>query len=170
MFDMLYAAGRIQLGRVRLIVAAAVAALLCAISPLHAQAFEPLLGAWSGGGEVSFGSNKNERIKCTAYNTGGGSDLRMVIRCAAPSYKIEIRSKLVKSGSSLTGEWEERTYNATGAASGRLGDGSVKLAITGGGFTGSMDVNFTAASQSIVIRATGIEMKSARINLSRSGG
>ncbi len=127
-----------------------------------------LLGTWSGWGQIVLKSGVAEKIKCNAYNTGGGNELRLVVRCASTSYKIEIRSRLEKKGSALSGEWEERTYNATGTASGKISANSVTLSITGGGFSGRMNVTYSPTRQTIGIQTDGIDMKSVDIGLSRS--
>ncbi|MCB1511000.1 MAG: hypothetical protein KDJ36_08855 [Hyphomicrobiaceae bacterium] len=153
-------------------VLAAGAGLLMAsagLSPAHSQQVSDLIGSFSGRGTIVFSGNKRERIKCNAYNTGGGEEFRLVIRCASTSYKIEIRSKLSRSGSQLSGTWEERTYNAEGQASGRISAGNVSLNVSGGGFTGRMTVSYSRGSQHVRISTKGIEMRSVEINMSRTG-
>ena len=151
---------------------AAIAITILEAIGTHANAagIETLLGTWSGTGSLVFKAGNSEKIKCNSYNTGGGDELRLVIRCASTSYKVEIRSKLKHSSGRLSGTWEERTYNAEGQANGNIGDRSLKLAITGGGFTGSMEVGFTARSQSVSVKTDGIDMKSLQISLTKSGG
>ena len=93
---------------------------LVPVSPVKADPgpFNTLLGSWGGSGEIRLDKGRKERIKCNAYYTGGGSDLGLAIRCQSDNYKIEIRSKLSYSGGRLSGNWEERTFNASGTASG----------------------------------------------------
>ena len=133
------------------------------------QDLSRLLGTWSGKGKIVFKADKAESIKCNAYNRGEGSELRPVIRCASPSYKIEIRSKLQKVGNKLSGIWEERTYNATGTATGRITSSTLSVAISGGGFRGEMDVSYTWSRQTVRITTEGFDMKSVDISLLRSG-
>ena len=96
-----------------------------------ASPFDTLLGSWGGTGEIRLDKGRKERIKCNAYYTGGGAQLGLAIRCQSESYKIEIRSKLSYSGGRLSGNWEERTFNATGTASGSASDSNIRLSITG---------------------------------------
>ena len=131
---------------------------------------ETLLGSWSGTGTLVFHSGNWEEIRCNSYNTGGGDELRLVIRCASVSYRVEIRSRLSRQAGRLSGTWEERTYNAEGQANGQIGDGTLILAITGGGFSGSMKVEFSARSQTVNIDTEGIDMKSLRLELTKSSG
>ena len=104
--------------------------------------FNTLFGSWGGTGELRLDKGRKERIKCSAYYTGGGSELGMAIRCQSDSYKIEIRSKLSYSGGRLSGNWEERTFNASGAASGTATPSSIRLSISGA-VSGSMNVTYT---------------------------
>ena len=110
---------------------------------------------------------KTERLKCNAYYTGGGSQLGMAIRCQSESSNVEIRSKLSQSGGRITGTWEERTYNATGNASGQASTGKISLSISGG-VSGTMLVSYSSSRQSVAISTQGIALKSVTIDLSRS--
>lgn len=129
--------------------------------------FDALLGSWGGSGEIRLDKGKMERIKCNAYYTGGGAELGLAIRCASDSYKIEIRSKLSYSGGRLSGNWEERTFNAQGNASGTATPSRISLAINGA-VTGTMVVSYTKSSQSVDIATQGVALKSVRITLARS--
>ena len=138
-------------------------------SSSDAQDIGGLLGSWAGRGKIVLKAGNKENIKCNAYNTGGGNELKLVVRCASTSYKIEIRSKLEKQGAALTGQWEERTYSATGTAKGTISASSVQLEISGGGFQGRMSVAYTKSHQTIKITTEGIDLKSVDIELARSG-
>lgn len=151
------------------LVVAALSGLACFPPSALGQGLGRLLGAWTGKGRVVFKAGKAESIKCNAYNRGENNELSLVIRCASTSYKIEIRSKLQRDGEKLSGNWEERTYNATGTATGRMTDSALSLSISGGGFTGKMNVSYTQTSQTIRITTDGIDMKSVDIDLARSG-
>ncbi len=128
--------------------------------------FDTLLGSWRGSGKILLDSGP-ERLSCNAYYTGGGSQLGLAIRCKSETSNVEIRSKLSLSGNRLTGNWEERTYNARGAASGTARQGRLAIRVTGS-VTGSMIVNYSRTSQSVSISTQGIALKSVSINLTRS--
>ncbi len=129
--------------------------------------FDSLLGTWTGSGKLVLQGGQWENIKCNAYYTGGGSELRLAVRCASASYKVEIRSKLTRVGDKISGTWEERTYNAAGSVSGRtLGD-RLRFSISNGGFSGSMSVSYGGPKQSVSISTTGINLKSVDMTLSR---
>ena len=132
-----------------------------------ASPFDTLLGSWGGTGEIHLDKGRTERIKCNAYYTGGGAQLGLAIRCQSDSYKIEIRSKLSYSGGRLSGNWEERTFNASGTATGSASDSAIRLSITGP-VTGSMNVNFTKSRQSVSITTRGTALQGVNITLGRS--
>jgi hypothetical protein len=132
-----------------------------------ANPFDLLLGSWRGTGYFRLQDGTQERILCNTYYTGGGSQLGMAIRCQSDVSKIEIRSKLSKSGNRITGTWEERTYNAEGTASGNATNDKINLQISGG-VTGSMLVSYTSSRQSVSISTQGIPLQSVSITLARS--
>ena len=62
-----------------------------------------------------------EALKCRAYYTpkDAGASVGLAIRCASPSNKIELRATLTSAGGRVSGNWEERTFNAMGDVSGQ---------------------------------------------------
>lgn len=147
---------------------AAVAIIAVPAGEAAAQgAVAPLIGSWSGSGRITYTDGSSEGIHCSAYYSGGGSDLSMAIQCKSDRNPIHIRSRLRISGSRATGSWEERTFNASGSASGNIGSSSMNLSVSGGGFTGSMAVSFSRSSHSVTINTQGIAMRRASISFSR---
>jgi hypothetical protein len=129
--------------------------------------FDTLIGSWRGSGQIELDQGRKERLKCNAYYTGGGSQLRMAILCQSESSNVQIRSALSESGGRITGTWEERTFNAEGNASGQVTGGKISLAIAGG-VTGTMIVTYTSSRQSVAISTQGVALKSVSIDLTRS--
>ena len=80
---------------------------------------------------------------------------------------MEIRSKLSLSGNRLSGNWEERTYNASGAASGTANPGRLNIRVSGT-VRGSMIVNYSKSSQSVSISTSGSALQGVSIRLTRS--
>lgn len=144
-------------------------ALLTAGPTAAETPFSILNGTWSGGGHVKFTSGDQEALRCKAYYTPkeSGSSMGLAIRCASQSNKIELRANLNYQGGRVTGNWEERTFNAAGDVTGQASTTKISLSIKGGGFTGSMSVGTTGSQQTVVIQTDGIGMKSVNINLSR---
>jgi hypothetical protein len=126
-------------------------------------------GSWSGTGQVHLEQGKSEQISCRAYyNTKAeGSDLALAVRCASTSYKIEMRAALSQQDGKVTGHWEERTFNAAGAVSGRATASSLTLAINGA-VTGTMSVTSGEAGQRIEIKTVGAGLAGVSISLARS--
>ncbi len=136
--------------------------------PAKAVQLEKLLGSWKGRGTAVFEGNKREAVRCNAYYTGGGERLKLAVRCASTSYKIEIRSKLETNGSLVNGTWEERTFNAAGETTGTINDDRLWLTVVGGGLKASMTVSYTGANQKVNIRTEGVHLQSVDIDLARN--
>jgi hypothetical protein len=131
--------------------------------------FGGLTGTWRGSAQVKLSSGSSENLKCAAYyNPKGDGELGLAIRCASAGNKIELRAQLALEGNRVTGQWEERTYNASGQVTGHGSDGRLILTIDGGAFKGSMAVRTTGSSQTVSIRTEGIALQGVSINLSRS--
>src|SRR5262249_38875278 len=120
-----------------------------------------LAGNWSGNGRITYTDGSSESITCSAYNTSSGNELKLAIQCKSDKNPIHLRSHLKVDGSKASGTWEERTFNATGNATGTVGDGTMALKVSGGGFEGSMHMNFSKAQHTVAIATEGIAMKKA---------
>jgi hypothetical protein len=141
--------------------------LIGSTSPGAAEpSFTPLLGSWGGSGTYKLQDGTSEKLKCDAYYTGSGSQLGIAVRCSGQTNKIEMRSKLSSSGSALSGNWEERTYNAEGTVTGKLSDTAISLSISGV-VTGTMKITFDKTRQSVAIETAGTPLKSVTVTLSR---
>lgn len=132
--------------------------------------FGAIGGAWHGSGHIVLEGGRKEDIRCNAYYTpkDGGSAMGLAIRCASPDYKIELRSQLSHDGRQVKGQWEERTFNATGEVTGRASREQIQLQISGGVFNGSMQVQTSGSSQTVSISATGSTLQGVSIRLQRS--
>jgi hypothetical protein len=127
-----------------------------------------LIGTWSGAGEAQLENGKTESMRCKGYYTGQGNDgLGIAIRCANASAKIDLRATLTFANGAVSGNWEERTYNAAGTVSGRSRPDKVDLAITGGGLSASMAVSINGGSQSVSIKTDGSGLKGVQISMTR---
>lgn len=139
-------------------------------TPASAQsAFNTLAGTWAGSGQIKLENGKTEALKCRAFYTqkDGGTGLGLAIRCASASNKIELRAALNQKSGQVDGSWEERTYNAMGTVTGKVSASRISMAITGGGFNGSMNVSISGGRHSVSIQTNGIALKSVSIDLSR---
>jgi hypothetical protein len=152
--------------------ATALACALFAFAAGPADATSPLAqldGTWSGSGRIDLTDGKSEDLKCTAYYTPkeGGAEVGVALRCASASNKVELRANLVSDGSRVSGSWEERTFNASGTVTGQASATQIKLAINGGGFSGSMAVTTTGKSQVISVLTAGLALKAVKVKLQR---
>jgi hypothetical protein len=130
--------------------------------------FEQLTGAWSGKGRVTFEGGNSETIACTAYYVGrdAGAGLGLAIRCASTSYKTEIRSTLHHANGRISGQWEERSFNAAGAASGVVSSERISLQFSGA-INGSMTIVLAGSKQSVSISTSGGGLTAVNIGFSR---
>ncbi len=126
-----------------------------------------LVGSWSGSGRINYADGTSEGISCSAYYTGGGRELTIAIQCRSERNPIHIRSRLQISGNRASGAWEERTFNASGTATGTIGANSISLNVSGGGFTGTMSVAVRQSSHNVTISTQGIAMSRATMALNR---
>jgi hypothetical protein len=130
--------------------------------------FDSLLGSWAGSGQIRYDDGQSEGIRCNAYYKGGGERLQLAIRCRSATTEVEIRGQLTAQGEKLTGTWEERTFNASGEARGRVAGGRMNLSVSGGGFSGSMSVTSAGRKQMVLISTDGIRMRSVNVTLGKS--
>ena len=133
------------------------------------QLFDSISGYWTGPGRIEFDEGASEALRCKAYyTTKDQSDrLGIVLRCASPSHKIELRAQLETHGSDLTGTWEERTFNASGTVTGQAKDQEISLSIDGGGFTATMQVVQDSGHQNVSITTQGVGFKKVSVALTR---
>jgi len=152
--------------RLRAITATAIIAAGSMLQPAAAapDAIGMLVGAWGGSGRINYTDGTSEGISCTAYYTGGARELTMAIQCRSDKNPIHIRSRLNVTAGRVSGSWEERTFNASGSASGSIGSSSLRLNVSGGGFTGTMAVAIRKSTHSVTVETQGVSMKRATMN------
>lgn len=131
--------------------------------------FAPLAGSWSGAGQIRLADGKTEALKCKAYYTDKdkGVQLNLALRCASASSKVDLRAALTSKAGQVSGNWEERQFNAAGDVTGQVTANKINLAISGGGLSGTMAVATTGASQTVSITTEGVAFKGVNIALSR---
>lgn len=131
--------------------------------------FASMAGSWKGPGRIEFDGGASEALVCRAYyrTAQQANQLSIVLRCASQSNKIELRAKVATEGPGLTGTWEERTFNASGTATGQAMDGKIALSVDGGGFTATMLVVQDSGQQSVFITAQGVAFKAVTVVLNR---
>lgn len=167
----MFRAPRLSNNRKLIAAAALIAATALSVEPSAAAAESPfgaLVGTWNGSGTAQFDGGKTESLRCKGYytNNGGASNLGLSIRCANASAKVELRANLVYANGTVSGNWEERTYNQSGTVSGKASTNKISLAITGG-IDGKMSVSIVGRQHSVVVSTGGPTLKGINISMSR---
>jgi len=134
-------------------------ALLCLPVGASAQqqgVFSRFAGDWSGEGTVKISAGR-ERIRCKAHYTvtPDGTSLEQTLRCASDSYKLEVRSKVIATGTTFAGKWNEVTRDTIGNLSGTVTSTGIRGKIDGIGFTADLVISTQANRQSVIIDPTG---------------
>jgi len=119
-----------------------------------AEAFRLLAGSWRGGGQIRLSDGSRERISCRGSYSLRGEALAIGIRCASPSYNIDMHSVLNGSGDRVWGHWEERNFSADGNVNGRSSGSHISLSLNGT-ISGSMSISVSGSSHSVNIAAGG---------------
>jgi len=135
-----------------------------AVSPLRA-----LAGSWAGGGVISMASGEQERLRCRAsYDVdGGGTALRLNLRCASDSYNFDLSSQIDYRSGAISGEWTESSRNASGTIEGRAAGDHIEAAATGPGFSANLSLTTRGSRQIVTIRPQGGDISAVSLELSR---
>jgi hypothetical protein len=130
--------------------------------------FKQLNGTWRGSGTLTLTGGDRERLSCRGYYNlkSGGSGLSIAILCSSPTYKVELRSSVHDSGGRVSGNWEERTFHATGGVSGRASGNRLNLSISGT-VSGSISITASGRSQSVNISTAGTGFTGVSLSLVR---
>ena len=142
--------------------------LLClaATASVAAGPFSAFHGTWSGRGNAIFNGGVREKLMCKGYYSGKDASLSLALRCASPSNKIDLRAKLNGAGSTVSGSWEERTFNASGAVTGSVADTRLNLKLDGG-ISGKLTVSLGDNSQLVSLNTDGSSLTGVHLKLTR---
>ena len=155
--------------------AAAVAGLLllCA-SPGGARSepgpFSALNGSWSGGGTIKKSNGASERIRCrSAFETAGGSNLSLRLRCASDSYNFDLTANVAYQGGTISGSFQEATRSVVGGISGHsTGEGrQVQAVAQAPGVTSNITLTTRGNHQSVSIMTPGAEVPEITVSLEK---
>ena len=145
------------------------ALVLMLLAPVaFATSFQDLAGTWRGSGRVHLLTGQSEALSCKAYFTSrdAGSGLGIALACASASNKIDLRATLVQTGETISGSWEERSFNSTGSVAGTLADDRIDLSIDGT-IKATMSITLEGKSQLISISTEGQGFRSVDLELER---
>ncbi|ACB95683.1 hypothetical protein [Beijerinckia indica] len=147
------------------------AGLSCSSAALAEGPFTNLAGYWGGEGTIKMNDGTSERIRCKgsyAVATGGGA-IEQKLRCASDSYKLEISSNVIASGTAISGSWTEATRNASGAITGTATPNLIHARVDGAGFSAGLAISTSGRKQSVTITPQGsTDIAGVSITLHRS--
>jgi hypothetical protein len=127
-----------------------------------------LAGSWRGSGKLTLPDGSTERLTCRGYYVlkSGGNGLSLAILCSSTNRSLEIRGLVQEGGRGVSGNWEERTFNASGQVSGSVSGQRLRLAISGS-VDGTIAVSLQGRSQSVRISAAGTGFREVTVSLVR---
>lgn len=130
--------------------------------------FKQLAGSWRGEGDLVLEDGTRERLSCRGYYVlkSEGSGLSIASLCSSPERKFELRSLVADSAGSVSGEWEERTFHATGKVSGSANATNMDLTFNGT-IEGTIAIAFNGKTHSVNVTAAGAGIKGISISLTR---
>jgi hypothetical protein len=164
-------AGR-QPKTIRFALLAATATLALAATPVafaqRGDGLAQFAGSWVGSGTISTVSG-SERIRCRVnYSLAGANSLHQDLRCASDSYNFQVASDIVDQGGAISGTWTEVTRGVSGNVSGRMGGGSIQVAVSGPAFSAGLSISTSGNRQSVSIRPSAGDIRDVSINLMKS--
>lgn len=139
--------------------------------PALANPFAELSGSWKGDGILEPLGGDAERVICRAKYDVLADTVTQTIICAGTDYKINAVSNLTYSDGTLTGSWNEKTYGASGGASGSVKGDTIYLRISGESFNARMSIDMSSDRHTVTITqfnaGNGEYRHVASLNLSR---
>ena len=119
-------------------------------------------------GDLVLEDGTREQLSCRGYYVlkSEGRGLSIASLCSSPKQKFELRSLVSESGGAISGQWEERTFHATGQVSGSSKGTTMNLAFSGT-IEGTIAISFTGKTHSVNVTAAGAGVKGISISLTR---
>lgn len=153
-------------------IAALVAVLGFSVSAASGQSgpFEPMAGAWFGGGRVILADGQVERIRCraTADVGDGGDSMRQHLRCASPSYNFDVQNRAAFHRGTITGNWDETTRNIGGRVFGTASPGLVRARVEGGQFAADVTLAPRGNSLQVTLAPHGTDVQEVAVTLRKA--
>jgi hypothetical protein len=139
-------------------------------SPARAeQTLESLAGSWSGAGSMKPSDGPPERIRCKVNYAvdSAGQAVKLRLRCASESYKMDLSANIVQNGTVLSGNWFESQYRQGGKFSGEHDNGLVKAKIESDTITALLTMHTTGDYQLFAMESPGAWISQVSIRLLR---
>jgi hypothetical protein len=130
--------------------------------------FAAMAGSWSGGGTLTTSAGQ-EQVRCRAsyHVDGAGNGLRLNLRCASQSYNFNLSGAFEHRGGTISGSWNEATYNASGTVSGRASGDEVQAAARGDNFSANLSLKTRGNRQAVAIQSQGAAVTGIAITLTK---
>jgi hypothetical protein len=132
--------------------------------------FEILAGSWSGSGVVNTSDGLHERVRCLAkyVSQDSGHRVKIDLRCASDSYKVEFNSSINQTGDALSGTWFESTRRVGGNITGKVNGNQFNVRAEGQTFTAILRVTTQGSRQTFSMESPGAYVPEFTIALNRA--
>lgn len=133
------------------------------------EAFTALAGNWSGNGTVQMANGGREPLRCRANYAvdSGGDKVRLSIRCASDTFRIDLASNVASNGSAISGQWSEASQNASGTLSGKADGNRITAVARGNTFSANLSLTTQGNRQTVAIQPRGTMVQRVSLTLSR---
>ena len=144
-------------------------AILASLPVRAAQTLDSLAGSWSGAGSMKPSDGPTERIRCKVNYavSSAGQAVKLSLRCASESYRMDLSANIVQNGTVLSGNWFESQYRQGGKFSGEHNDGIVKAKIESDTITALLTMHTTGDHQLFAMESPGAWISQVSIRLLR---
>ncbi len=131
--------------------------------------FAGLSGSWAGPGSITLADGTKENIRCRAnYGVdGGGTNLKVELRCSSDSFKFELQSSASHANGEVSGFWNETTKRVGGTLAGTAKGDTIEVRIEGP-FAAILEINTRDDRQAISIQSPGSKVSAVAMSLSRA--
>lgn len=153
----------------------AAAAFMLAASSAYSQKPNPFSkfgGNWTGIGDIYLSNGTKERIRCRAGFTPADAfnviSLKVDLRCASDSFKIELQSELNYDRGAISGTWSENSRGVNGSVSGKIDGDNIIATAESQTFNATLELINLGDKQQVRITSPGSEMTDVLIGLNRS--
>jgi hypothetical protein len=152
------------------VLAAALELAATAAGAQNAGPFEILAGSWSGTGAVNTSDGLHERVRCIAkyVSQNSGHSVKIDLRCASDSYKVEFNGSIEQSGDGLSGNWFESTRRVGGKITGKVNGNQLNVRAEGDTFTALLSVKTQGTRQTFSMESPGAYVPQFSIALNRA--
>lgn len=134
-----------------------------------ATLFDQLSGTWSGIGAAGATVGSAERIACRVdYTPSSPAHLHMTLRCASPSYRVEVDGELARDGDRIDGTLQEQSFGVSGSLSGTVRTDRLDAIVSGLGVSAMLSMTLHGDVQAVTLQGLGTLSAGASVRLRRT--